>query len=141
MHMLGEPGTMQQAPTYTDVVSEVIQFLQARIQVAQDAGVAKDKLWADPGIGFGKTLAHNVALFRALERFHDLDVQLLMGASRKRFIGALDRDGDAEARIGGSLAAALRAQSAGWHAVRVHDVAQTRQALAVAEALAMPDQR
>ena len=132
MHAQGDPQTMQDAPRYDDVAGEVIAFLAARIQAARAAGVAE--VIADPGIGFGKTLAHNRALMGALERFAALGVPLMMGASRKRFIAGLDRDGPANTRVGGSLAAALRARAAGFAWFRVHDVAETRQALAVWDA-------
>ncbi|MEO1042488.1 MAG: dihydropteroate synthase [Pseudomonadota bacterium] len=132
MHMQGDPGFMQQAPHYGDVVSEVIGFLKARLDVCAQAGCERRRLIADPGIGFGKTLEHNLAVFRDLERFHDLGVDLMLGASRKRFIAALDRDGSAEDRLGGSLAAVLRGAQAGIDWCRVHDVKATRQALAVA---------
>ncbi|NRA30466.1 MAG: dihydropteroate synthase [Parvularculaceae bacterium] len=135
MHMLGEPGTMQQDPTYSDVVSEVKEFLEERMATCEQAGIARDRLIIDPGIGFGKTLDHNLALFRELETFTDLGVRTLLGASRKRFIAALDRASDAADRVGGSLAAALRGAQAGFTHVRVHDVAATRQALAVASAI------
>lgn len=129
MHAQGDPQTMQTAPSYDDVTEEVFAFLADRIAVARSAGVAD--IIADPGIGFGKTLAHNVSLLREGERLADLDVPLMMGASRKRFIAALDRDGPADQRLGGSLAAVLRARAAGYAWFRVHDVAATRQALAV----------
>lgn len=135
MHMQGEPSSMQQKPDYQCVVSEVYQFLDERIAAARAAGVAADRVIADPGIGFGKTLDHNLMIFGALERFRDLAVPLLMGASRKRFIAGLDQDAATDERLGGSLAAAMRAQAAGWDFVRVHDVKQTRQALKVADAI------
>ncbi|MBB4659993.1 dihydropteroate synthase [Parvularcula dongshanensis] len=132
MHAQGDPATMQQEPRYGDVVGEVLTFLRARIEAARAAGV--EQVIADPGIGFGKTLDHNLALFRSLERFQEFGVPLLMGASRKRFIASLDRDGAADERLGGSVAAVLRARAAGFGWFRVHDVAATRQALAVWEA-------
>lgn len=136
MHMLGEPGTMQDAPRYDDVVSEVEAFLLARAEVAMAAGVAREKLWLDPGIGFGKTLEHNLALLRALPRFVALGFPVLLGASRKRFIAAIDPAArDAGDRLGGSLTVALEGARAGVAAVRVHDVAETRQALAVQAAI------
>ncbi len=132
MHMLGQPGTMQDAPRYDDVVSEVEAFLLARALTAMAAGVAREKIWLDPGIGFGKTPAHNVALLAALPRFVALGYPVLLGASRKRFIAALDPLGAAAGeRLGGSLAACLHGASAGVAAVRVHDVRETAQALAV----------
>jgi dihydropteroate synthase len=136
MHMLGEPGTMQAAPAYDDVVAEVEAFLLARVEAAAAAGVSRDRLWLDPGIGFGKTLAHNLALLAALPRFVALGLPVLLGASRKRFIAALDPRGEAAgARLGGSLAAHLAGAAAGVAAVRVHDVFETAQALTVQAAI------
>jgi dihydropteroate synthase len=132
MHMLGEPGTMQDDPRYDDVVAEVEAFLLARALTAMAAGVAREKIWLDPGIGFGKTPAHNLALLAALPRLAALGYPILLGASRKRFIAALDPLGaDPAARLGGSLAAHLHAAASGVAAVRVHDVRETAQALAV----------
>ena len=133
MHAQGDPQTMQDAPRYDDVAGEVRAFLAARIAAARAAGVPQAV--ADPGIGFGKTLAHNTQLLAQLDRFSDLGVPLLLGASRKRFIAALDRDGPVGERMGGSIAAVLRARAAGFTWFRVHDVAQTRQALAVWDAV------
>ena len=129
MHMQGEPGTMQTDPTYVDVVSEVADFLEARREAARVAGA--ERVVLDPGIGFGKTLAHNLALLRALGALAGLGTPLMLGASRKRMIAALDRDGPADERVGGSLALALRGAEAGCAWLRVHDVSATRQALAV----------
>jgi dihydropteroate synthase len=134
MHMQGTPQTMQQAPVYDDVTAEVLAFLRSRIAACEAAGISRDRIIADPGIGFGKTLTHNLALFRQLGRFVELGTERLLGASRKRFIAALDRETPAAERLGGSLAAAMRGQEAGFEWVRVHDVAATRQALAVAKA-------
>jgi dihydropteroate synthase len=132
MHMLGQPGTMQDDPRYDDVVAEVEAFLLARALTAMAAGVAREKIWLDPGIGFGKTPAHNLALLAALPRLVGLGYPILLGASRKRFIAALDPLGaDPAARLGGSLAAHLHAAACGVAAVRVHDVRETAQALAV----------
>ncbi|MBU4433268.1 MAG: dihydropteroate synthase [Alphaproteobacteria bacterium] len=132
MHMLGEPGTMQDAPAYDDVVAQVEAFLLARAQVALAAGVARERIWLDPGIGFGKTPGHNLALIAALPRFVALGYPVLLGASRKRFIAALDpRGAEANDRLGGSIAAHLAGAAAGVAAVRVHDVRETVQALAV----------
>ncbi|AAK25186.1 dihydropteroate synthase [Caulobacter vibrioides] len=136
MHMLGEPGTMQDAPRYDDVVSEVEAFLLARAFTAMAAGVAKDKIWLDPGIGFGKTLAHNLALIAALPRFVALGYPILLGASRKRFIAGIDSSAhEASDRLGGSIAAHLAGAEAGVAAVRVHDVRETVQALDVLRAI------
>ncbi len=132
MHMLGQPGTMQDAPRYDDVVSEVEAFLLSRVEIAWAAGVAREKIWLDPGIGFGKTPQHNLALIAALPRLVALGHRVLLGASRKRFIAALDPLGAApDARLGGSLAAHLAGAAAGVAAVRVHDVRETVQALTI----------
>jgi dihydropteroate synthase len=132
MHMLGQPGTMQDEPRYADVVAEVEAFLLARAAVATAAGVAREKIWLDPGIGFGKTLAHNLSLLDALPRFVALGYPVLLGASRKRFIAAIDPSADAATdRLGGSLAAHLAGAAAGVAAVRVHDARETVQALDV----------
>lgn len=137
MHMKGEPRTMQDDPRYDDVVAEVEAFLLARAEAAIDAGVARDRIWLDPGIGFGKTVAHNLSLLAALPRLVASGYPVLLGASRKRFIASLDPLGKAaDARLGGSLAAALVGASAGVTAVRVHDVRETVQALAVQAAVA-----
>ncbi|WP_297514827.1 dihydropteroate synthase [uncultured Caulobacter sp.] len=137
MHMLGQPGTMQDAPRYDDVVAEVEAFLLARALTAMAAGVARDKIWLDPGIGFGKTVAHNLALLAALPRFVALGYPILLGASRKRFIAGVDPSaGEATDRLGGSLAAHLAGGAAGVAAVRVHDVRETVQALEVQTAIA-----
>jgi dihydropteroate synthase len=132
MHMKGEPRTMQDDPRYDDVVGEVETFLLARAEAAVAAGVARGRIWLDPGIGFGKTTAHNLALLAALPRLAASGYPVLLGASRKRFIASLDPLGkNADARLGGSLAAALAGAAAGVAAVRVHDVRQTVQALIV----------
>jgi dihydropteroate synthase len=137
MHMQGEPGTMQAAPHYDDVVAEVAAFLAARAEAAMAAGVAREKIWLDPGIGFGKHMTrHNLPLLAGLDRIVALGFPVLLGASRKRFIGALDGDAPADARLGGSIAAALAGAAAGVAAVRVHDVRETVQALSVWTAIA-----
>lgn len=137
MHMRGEPRTMQDDPSYDDVVAEVEAFLLERAEAAVSAGVALERIWLDPGIGFGKTVAHNLSLLAALPRLVDRGYPVLLGASRKRFIASLDPLGtDADARLGGSLAAALTGGQAGVAAVRVHDVRETVQALTVQSAVA-----
>ena len=136
MHAQGDPQTMQDDPRYADVAEEVRAFLAGRIAAARAAGVPE--VIADPGIGFGKTLDHNRQLLSNLDRFRTLGVPMMIGASRKRFIAALDRDGSADARVGGSVAAALAARAAGFAWFRVHDVAETRQALAVWDAVHPP---
>lgn len=135
MHMQGEPQTMQANPQYEDVVEEVFTFLKERINVCLEAGIARDKIYADIGIGFGKTLDHNLELFRHLDRFHELEVKLLLGASRKKFIENIAGPTAADQRIGGSLAAALWGYDNGIEVLRVHDVAQTKQAIDVWERL------
>ena len=134
MHAQGDPSTMQDAPSYGDVVEEVAGFLKDRLSACVAAGVAPSQVMIDPGIGFGKSLEHNLALFRALDRFARI-APTLLGASRKRFIAALDRNVPPAERLGGSVAAAIAGAVAGGSRVRVHDVAATRQALAVWSAI------
>jgi dihydropteroate synthase len=136
MHVLGGPATMQDDPRYDDVVGEVEAFLLDRAAKAQAAGVARTKIWLDPGIGFGKTPAHNLALIANLARLAVHGYPIVLGASRKRFITALDPEAlTPEARLGGSIAVALAGARAGVAVVRVHDVAATRQALAIDAAI------
>jgi len=135
MHMQGEPGTMQDDPRYDDVVGEVHRFLAERVFACEMAGIDKRRVLVDPGFGFGKTLEHNLALLRALERFRDLAAGVFVGVSRKAMIGAMTgRQGGAD-RAAGSAAAALVAVQRGAMIVRVHDVAATRDALAVWQAV------
>lgn len=135
MHMRGEPKTMQDDPRYDDVVGEVEAFLLGQAALLEDAGVARERIAIDPGIGFGKTLEHNLALLRALPRLAGHGYPVLVGASRKRFIGMLAGVDEPRERLGGSIAAAVLAVERGAAIVRVHDVAQTVQALAVARAI------
>lgn len=137
MHMQGEPRTMQANPKYDDVVADVMAFLRARAHAAMQAGIAAEKIWIDPGIGFGKTLAHNLALTRAVGALkEETGFKLLYGASRKSFIGRIDPAAtDARERLGGSLAAAIRAVSLGADMLRVHDVRETVQAMRVWRAM------
>jgi dihydropteroate synthase len=137
MHAQGDPKTMQNDPQYGDVVAEVRDFLAARIAAAEAAGIDRSRLILDPGVGFGKTPAHNLGLIAGLPAIAVLGLPVLLGASRKRFIAALDRQGPATARVGGSIAAALAGADRGASILRVHDVAATRQALAVHSALEM----
>lgn len=130
MHMQGEPGTMQQAPVYGDVVGEVRAFLQAGVERCRAAGIDDRRLIVDPGFGFGKTLEHNLALLRALPELAVDGLPLLAGLSRKRMLGALTGR-PVEERLAGSLAAALLAAQGGARILRVHDVAATRDVLAV----------
>jgi len=129
MHALGDPKTMQDAPRYDDVLLEVYDFLAARIEAAVAAGIPKERIAVDPGIGFGKTLQHNLTLLNGLSLFHGLGVPVLVGASRKRFIGTLDDEPEAKKRVPGSIAAAIVAASQGVQILRVHDVRESRQAL------------
>lgn len=131
MHMQGKPKTMQAKPSYADPALDVYDFLGTRIEEAHQAGLAVAQVSVDPGIGFGKTVAHNLQVLSQLSLYHGLDRPIVLGASRKRFIGALDREGPAEERIPGSTAVALQAALQGVQILRVHDVAATRQALKV----------
>jgi dihydropteroate synthase len=130
MHAKGEPKTMQDNPAYADVVLEVFDYLSGRIEAAVAAGVDRSCIAADPGLGFGKTLAHNLALLAHTALFHGLGVPLLIGASRKRFVG-LGQGKDPRAREAGSYAAAIAAAAQGAQMFRVHELAGTAQALAV----------
>jgi dihydropteroate synthase len=130
MHMRGEPRTMQEAPAYADVVREVREFLQARVAASRAAGIADDRLVLDPGFGFGKSLAHNLALFRALTATACDGLPLLVGISRKSMLGAITGQ-PVESRLAASIAAAVLAVQKGAKILRVHDVAETRDALAV----------
>jgi dihydropteroate synthase len=138
MHMQGDPRTMQDAPQYDDVVGEVHRFLTERLFACQMAGIDKKKILVDPGFGFGKTLEHNLALLRALDRFPEL-APVMVGLSRKGMIGTLTGRERPEERAAGSAAAALIAAQKGAAIVRVHDVAPTRDALAIWQALASGD--
>jgi dihydropteroate synthase len=131
MHAQGEPKTMQDNPRYDDVVLEVFDYLEARIGAAVKAGIAGPRIAADPGLGFGKTLAHNLALLAHTSLFHGLGVPLLVGASRKRFIQGVSGGEAPQSREPGSQAAAIAAAAQGAQILRVHDVAGSRQALAV----------
>jgi dihydropteroate synthase len=139
MHMQGEPRSMQDDPHYDDVVGEVHRFLADRLFACELAGIDKRRVLVDPGFGFGKTLEHNLALLRALERFADLGAGVYAGLSRKSMIGALTGRAAGEARAAGSAAAALIAVQRGARMVRVHDVAATVDALAVWSAVRKGD--
>lgn len=135
MHMLGTPRTMQKDPRYDDVVGEILGFLLSRVEVAEEAGIDRRRIWIDPGIGFGKTVTHNVTLLAATGRFAETGLRVLVGPSRKTFISRLD-DGAAERdRTGGTVAACLAAFAGGAAMVRVHDVAPVSQAIKVARAI------
>ena len=130
MHMQGDPRTMQVAPHYDDVVGEVRQFLSERIDAAAAAGISCERIAVDPGFGFGKTVEHNLELLRHLERFAELGAPVLVGLSRKSTLGAITGRPATE-RLAASVAAALIAVQRGARILRVHDVAATRDALAV----------
>jgi dihydropteroate synthase len=133
MHMKGEPKTMQEDPRYDDVVSEVKGFLEERLAFAASQGIHESRIWLDPGIGFGKALEHNLELLRRLGEIAAIGRPVVIGASRKRFIGVLTGRPELQ-RLAGSLAAAVVAFERGASMLRVHDVGETRDALAVAGA-------
>ena len=131
MHYQGDPQPMQDDPRYDDVLVEVYLWLEERIGAAVEAGIARNKILIDPGFGFGKKVAHNLELMNGLALFHSLGCPLVVGASRKRTIGALSGEAPADKRLGGSIAFALKAVEQGVQIVRVHDVFETVQALRV----------
>jgi len=136
MHMLGEPKTMQVDPTYDDVVAEVLDFLARRIGAAAAAGLERDRLCVDPGIGFGKNLVHNLALLHDIEAFERLRVPVLVGASRKRFIGQLTGVEEPAERVEGTAGAVAWCAAHGVDVVRVHDVLQMARVIRVVDAIA-----
>ncbi|HSK46563.1 MAG TPA: dihydropteroate synthase [Coriobacteriia bacterium] len=135
MHMLGEPRTMQAKPRYDDVAAEVGGFLLAQAALLEASGVERERIAIDPGIGFGKTLEHNLALLRSLPELSGHGYPVLVGVSRKRFIGELSGEEEPKLRLGGSIAAAIEATRLGANIVRVHDVLETVQAMNVANAI------
>lgn len=135
MHMLGEPRTMQENPVYEDVVHDIKEFFRERIKYALEHGIRRENLLLDPGIGFGKTLAHNLTMLSRLDEFAELGLPLLIGVSRKRFIGMVSGEKDTEARLAGTIAANVMALERGARIFRVHDVAENVQALKVAAAI------
>ena len=136
MHMQGEPRTMQRNPRYEDVVGEVLDFFQDRLQTCLDAGVARESIVLDPGFGFGKSLDHNLALLHRLDELNSLGYPLLVGISRKSMLGALTGRKAPDQRVAASVAAAVIAAQRGAAIVRVHDVAETIDALKIWSALA-----
>ncbi len=134
MHMQGTPETMQKNPSYSDVVVEVMEFLQHRIDAAIKAGIDQSKIIIDPGFGFGKTLQHNLLLLKSLARFKSLGVPLLVGMSRKRMIGTI-LDKPVGQRLYGSISSAVIAAMLGADIIRVHDVPETLDAVAMVNAL------
>lgn len=131
MHHQGPPESMQDSPRYDDVLVEVYCWLEERIDAAEQAGIARERILVDPGFGFGKNVAHNLELMNGLALFHSLGVPIVVGASRKRTIGALSGEAPADKRLGGSIAFALKAVEQGVQILRVHDVFETVQALRV----------
>src|SRR5215217_4725594 len=138
MHMLGEPRTMQQDPRYDDVVSDVKAFLEERLAFAVGEGVPEDRVWLDPGIGFGKTLEHNLELLRRLDEIVAIGRAVVVGTSRKSFLGKLAGGRDEGERLPGTIATNVLALERGASVFRVHDVAQNADALAVAAATFSP---
>jgi dihydropteroate synthase len=138
MHMLGDPRTMQENPTYDDVVDDIKAFLAERIEFAVSEGIDEERIWIDPGIGFGKTVEHNLELHRRLGELAELGRPIAFGSSRKSFIGKLT-GAEVEERLGGTIASNVIAYANGASMLRVHDVAPIRQALAVAEAILDPE--
>jgi dihydropteroate synthase len=134
MHMAGSPRTMQRDPAYVDVVAEVKAFLAERVEAAVAAGIEAERIWLDPGIGFGKTAEHNLELLRRLAELTELGRPLVVGTSRKSFIGKVDGS-DAGERLGGTIASSVLAAAEGAAVLRVHDVAEVGQAMAVAGAV------
>jgi dihydropteroate synthase len=134
MHMLGEPRTMQQDPRYDDVVSEVKAFLEERLAFAKSEGIAEERVWLDPGIGFGKTVEHNLELLRRLDEIVAIGRPVVIGTSRKSFLGKLAGGRDEGGRLPGTIATNVLALERGATVFRVHDVAQNADALAVAAA-------
>ena len=135
MHCLGDPKTMQERPCYADVACDIYDYLDARVAACRANGIDINQVMIDPGIGFGKTVPHNVEILRDLALFHGVGAGLLIGVSRKSFIGVLGSVAAADNRVPGSLAAALWALRLGAHVIRVHDVADTKQAIAVWDAI------
>lgn len=135
MHHVGSPETMQADPRYDDVLLDVYDWLAERVAATEALGIPRARIAVDPGIGFGKTVAHNLALIRGLSLFHGLGCVLLLGASRKRFIGSIGGAETGAARMPGSVAVALDGVSQGAQIIRVHDVAETRQALRLWQAV------
>jgi dihydropteroate synthase len=134
MHMQGRPRTMQEAPTYGDVVGDVKAFLAERIEFAAGEGIAEERVWVDPGIGFGKTLEHNLELLRRLGELRDLGRPICVGTSRKSFIGKITGR-EVDERLGGTIASNVLALAGGAEVFRVHDVREVREALTLAEAV------
>ncbi|MEZ5758024.1 MAG: dihydropteroate synthase [Emcibacteraceae bacterium] len=131
MHALGTPETMQDNPVYENVLLDIYDYLESRINFCIEAGIPRNRIIIDPGIGFGKTVDHNLQIISNLALFHGLGVPILVGVSRKSFIGKITGESKAENRLAGSLAAAMLCLEQGAQIIRVHDVLQTRQAIAI----------
>lgn len=129
MHMQGEPGNMQNDPHYDNPAQDVFAYLKARVEACESAGISRTRIAVDPGIGFGKTVDHNLHILKHLDLYQDLGLPVLLGVSRKSFIAKIAGEMDAKRRFPGSIAAALAGVARGAHILRVHDVAQTKQAL------------
>ena len=138
MHMLGEPRTMQQDPRYADVVADVTAFLEERMAFAVGEGVSEERIWLDPGIGFGKTVGHNLELLRRLDEIAAIGRPVVVGTSRKSFIGKLTGDRTEDDRLPGTIATSVLALERGARVFRVHDVAPVADALKVAAATVAP---
>jgi dihydropteroate synthase len=134
MHMRGDPRTMQENPIYDDVVDDVKAFLAERLEIALSAGVSRERIWLDPGIGFGKTLDHNLELLRRLGELRELGRPLVVGTSRKGFLGKIDGSAVGD-RLGGTIASSVFAAAEGADVLRVHDVAEMAQAVKMASAI------
>jgi dihydropteroate synthase len=137
MHMQGDPRTMQENPTYEDVVDDIKSFLSERVEFATSQGIAEERIWVDPGIGFGKTVDHNLELLRRLGELRELGRPILIGASRKSFIGKLT-GAPVERRLGGTIASCVLAYARGAEILRVHEVGPVREAIQVAAAILDP---
>jgi dihydropteroate synthase len=137
MHMQGEPGTMQADPQYDCAPLDIYDYLLDRIESCERAGISRDRICIDPGIGFGKTLSHNLELLSRLAIFHGLGCPILLGTSRKSFIGKIDPKADPKQRLGGSIASAVNGWRHGVQMIRVHDVPETVQAISVASSTAV----
>lgn len=138
MHAQGSPKTMQADPHYNDVLLDVYDDLAARVAVCVSNGIPRSRIIVDPGIGFGKTLAHNLALIRGISLFHGLGCAVLLGASRKKFIGTIGSEANAARRAPGSITVALHAAQQGVQILRVHDIGETKQAILLWRALNFP---
>ncbi len=139
MHMQGEPATMQVNPTYEDVVNEVLIYLLRKAEDARQAGIVKERIFIDPGIGFGKTFEHNLILLRHIEKFIETGYKVLIGTSRKGFIGAITSKKNPEDRIFGTAATVVRCVQAGVHVVRVHDIGQMNDVIKMTRALRLEE--